>query len=136
MNREAVMDGFKVKVETVLKEEDVDSLLVSALEGGSNSWAVIEKYADRKKDKANGCKYISDYIMKGSGLMISNGVEEREDSKDFKKTWVNRLSIECALQTLATKYPNTFNDIITDNADAITGDMLLQICVLGDVIYG
>lgn len=97
---------------------------------------MIEKHVNRSKDNANGCKYLSDYILKGSGLVISNETEERRDSEDFKMATVTRAVVEEALQKLATDYPDIFNDIVTDNADAITGDMLLQICVMGDVIYG
>jgi hypothetical protein len=130
------MDGFKVVQENILDEETVDSLLVSALEGGSRDWATIEAHVDRKGDKAKGCKYLSDYVLKGSGIVISNETAEGTDGPDYRKTVVNRVTVEQALQRMAKQDPRAFQDIINDNADAITGDILLQICVLEKVVYG
>jgi hypothetical protein len=130
------MDGFKIKTEVELTESDVESLLVSALEGGSRDWAMIEAKVDGKNDKANGCKYLSDYVLKGSGLVISNGTEESSDNKDFVKTVVNRQRVQVALELMAQQDPSAFNDIKSDDCDAVTGDIFLQICVLGKVIYG
>lgn len=130
------MEGFKVKTEIELLESDVDSLLVSALEGGSRDWAMIEAKVDGKKDKANGCKYLSDYILKGSGLVISNGTEEDPKSKDFVKTTVTRDMVQGCLHLMARDYPAEFATIKSDDCDAVIGDMFLQLCVLGKVIYG
>jgi len=129
------MNKFKVVQENILDEQTVDSLLVSALEGGSRSWATIEGYVDRKGDKAKGCKYLSDYVLKGSGLVISNDMEETTTSPDYRKTIVNRDTVGQALQCMANQEPRAFQDIVNDNADAITGDILLQICVMEKVVY-
>ena len=40
------------------------------------------------------------------------------------------------LAIMADKYPKHMNDMINENFDAITGDVLLQCIVFGDVIYG
>ena len=40
------------------------------------------------------------------------------------------------LEVMADKYPNHFGDAIAGNDDATTGDVFLQCCVFGDVLYG
>ncbi len=126
---------FKIKTEVTVTEVDVDSLLVSALEGGSRDWATVEKHVDRARDKQAGCVYLSDYILKGSGLVISNGTAE-VPGPDFKEMIVDREVVKKALQLMASKEPQHFTNVVTDNADGETGDVLLQLCVLGEVVYG
>jgi hypothetical protein len=36
---------------------------------------------------------------------------------------------------LATKYPRHFADLVNENTDAITADVLLQCCLFGELIY-
>lgn len=40
------------------------------------------------------------------------------------------------LQVMAEKYPRHFGNLISDNDDAETGDVLLQCSVLGEIVYG
>jgi hypothetical protein len=44
-------------------------------------------------------------------------------------------SIGIGLDALATKYPRHFADLINENTDAITADVLLQCCLFGELIY-
>ena len=45
-------------------------------------------------------------------------------------------AIERGLQAMAEKFPKHFADILGENDDAITSDVLLQCCLFGYVIYG
>jgi hypothetical protein len=44
-------------------------------------------------------------------------------------------SIRRGLEDLATKYPRHFADLVNENTDAITADVLLQCCLFGELIY-
>jgi hypothetical protein len=44
-------------------------------------------------------------------------------------------SIARGLEDLSTKYPRHFADLINENTDAITADVLLQCCLFGELIY-
>jgi hypothetical protein len=37
---------------------------------------------------------------------------------------------------MADKYPRHIADILSENDDATTGDVFLQLCLFGDVVYG
>jgi hypothetical protein len=39
------------------------------------------------------------------------------------------------LDVLASDYPRHFADLVNENADSITADILLQCCLFGDVLY-
>ena len=45
-------------------------------------------------------------------------------------------AIEQGIQLLERLYPGLFADFIKENEDATTGDIFLQLCLYGEVIYG
>ena len=45
-------------------------------------------------------------------------------------------AVQRGLQTMAEKYPRHWGDFIRENEDAITGDVFIQCCLLGEVVYG
>lgn len=124
---------FPVNVVYDVKEEDIESLLTSAFEGGSNYWYRVEKKVNGREDKAKGCVYLSDYVLHGKGLIVSDFFGADKGDKVEKELTINQ--IQYGLQRMALKYPSHFRDIISDNCDAITGDVFLQCCLYGEIIY-
>ncbi len=55
---------------------------------------------------------------------------------DMPDTLLDLGTIRLGLQTMADKYPNHWHDFINDNEDATTGDVFLQCCLYGEVIFG
>jgi len=49
---------------------------------------------------------------------------------------LNDHSIQEGLKLMAQKCPIHFGDFLKDNHDAITADVFLQCCLLGDLVYG
>ena len=45
-------------------------------------------------------------------------------------------SIGLGLDALSIKYPRHFADLVNENTDAITADVLLQCCLFGELVYG
>jgi hypothetical protein len=113
--------SFQVKI--TISKEDIENLIVSAFEGGSNYWYQIES------------KTFGNYLetVFTHGLTVSNA---RSDEGKTKIGYLNKTTIQEALIKMEREFPRHFNDIRTDNADAITGDVFLQLAVLGEVIYG
>lgn len=37
---------------------------------------------------------------------------------------------------MAEKFPDHFGDLMSENGDSITDDVLIQCIVLGDIVYG
>lgn len=44
--------------------------------------------------------------------------------------------IQRGLELMARDYPHHWHDVVTQNQDAITGDVFLQLCLFGEVRYG
>jgi hypothetical protein len=49
---------------------------------------------------------------------------------------LNIQTITKGLQIMADQYPRHFNNFLDDNADAETGDVFLQCCLFGKLVYG
>lgn len=135
---------FEVKKKVTYS--DVASLLCSAFEGGSNYWAMISKVNKPKlEDKHifvnkdgtaddifnSGWTYATPFSKGGSIIFVD--VEEQDA---FEPATLNLESIQRGLDVMADKYERHFSDFLNENGDADTGDVFLQCCLFGDVIFG
>ena len=136
------MENFVVKFEVPVDE--IRSLLVGALEGGSNYWMRIENYkfpeGTTKDDFKTGkyavksscgywcIAYVLPFVENG-GVVIADDEDEKEYVLDLTK-------IQTGLQAMAVKAPRHFADFISENHDAETSDVFLQMCLFGELVYG
>jgi hypothetical protein len=119
--------------------------LCSALEGGSNYWYTIVEFVqpnkflnfsdvhqhDERKLNPEIYRHLDYPTNPGGALVIKD--KEDEDGKLY------RLDLNaCArgLQVMQEKYPRHFGAFLSEDDDAETGDVFLQCCLLGDVVYG
>jgi hypothetical protein len=66
-------------------------------------------------------------------------VNESDGPRDGKGDGHHELTgakVRAGLQVLATKYPHHFADIVGDNSDCTTGDVLVQCALFGEIVYG
>jgi hypothetical protein len=63
-------------------------------------------------------------------------VKYEEDREDYKPQPLTDTLLQAGLNIMAENYPKHLTAIIEENDDAITGDVLLQCSLLGDVVYG
>ena len=49
---------------------------------------------------------------------------------------LTREKLIAGLQVMASKYPRHFADVLNENDDAGTGDVFLQCCLFGEIIFG
>jgi len=123
----------------------LQGLLVSALEGGSNYW-----YRGADCDLAPGIEY-SDLQPSGKfadpddyfhplqiapfvpGCSISFLTHEDDDTTRHS---IDATKLAAALKLMHDKYPHHYANVITDNDDAETGDVLLQLAAFGELVYG
>lgn len=140
------MTGFMVPTEVSL--EIVRNLLCCAFEGGSNYWYDIAKavpppgltlkdYEDGGKGQdAKSYWHWSQLIptQEGGQLIITS--KEGDVINGNKKWTLDRNTIQQGLVTMREKYPSHFGDVISENEDATTGDVFLQSCLFGVLIYG
>lgn len=136
-------------------DKQISGMLTNAFEGGSNYWYHIEdyrfapgiKYADFCDSRVQGIGAIGRFcdpdcyfhpcqlipLQAGCAVIISDRSGEAEEEKTYE---LNREAINRGIQIMATKYLRHFADLMNENDDADTGDVFLQCCIFGDVIYG
>ena len=137
---------MKINVEIQIDEERIKNLLVSAFEGGSNYWYVIDSYnlgetglkisdfaEDGKMQDPDNYYHYCQLIpfVPGCSLVIADS--EDDDKKEYT---LDRAALIRGLSVMATKYPKHFADFMVEDDDATTGDVYLQCCLFGEAIYG
>jgi hypothetical protein len=127
-------------------EDRVSSLIVSAFEGGSNYWYLIDFKKSVKPSDENLWKFPDDSglndgktvyhhvqwpMSAGGRLFVTNHFGD-----EGEEGFLDRESIQKGLQVMAERYPKHFADFIAENDDGDTGDVFLQCAVLGQLVYG
>lgn len=142
-----------MKATIEITDNRIRDLLCSALEGGSNYWYTIlnnvlapDTTLDDYKHggKFNNGDYHPYYLIlpfvEGAGLMIgdveSDPEDEDENDEAFKPTLLNHAALERGINIMSKDYPQHFSDFITENDDAATGDVFLQLCLFGELVFG
>ncbi len=137
-----------MNIEVTIGIDRVRNLLCCAFEGGSNYWYVI---VDRRyppgfdaADYREGGKAQppDDYwhwsqilpLQDGGSLVIGT---KDDDEIDGSKQWtLDAQAIARGLVTMAEKYPRHYGSVLADNEDAETGDVFLQCCLFGKLVFG
>jgi hypothetical protein len=134
-----------------LSREDLIDLFITALEGGSNHWYYI-KHIPRDVSYAmnhlgsSGSDAIANYLMDG-GKIYFYDIEEvdiHDDSdalsvEDDDKGYLGYVDIDNILEgitILKRDYDDIYERILDEQYDANDADVFLQLCVMGEVVYG
>ena len=91
---------------------------------------VIEPPTLRFRSIENLSLRMVDYPLNEGG---SIGIVSTEPASDVFR--LDLKSIRRGLEDLATKYPRHFADLVNEDTDAITANVLLQCCLFGELIY-
>lgn len=111
------MKTFEVKTVRVVTAQEIDDIMVTALEGGINYWCDAVKV---DKPPTEEYKYASDVLTRGGTLKVY--VSEEDE--------IQVLTIEKLIKGLEM---TEFN---FDDYDAGDVDNVIQRALFGDVIYG
>ena len=146
-----------IEVTTSISIDRVREMLITGFESGSYSSFVIDGYDTNDKEVAldpeTGWPH-KDYpgyaywaTVEGCAVIVQDEYELEEyeyevtlpghdDAAEPPKLRLDLAAIKKGLQVMATKYPDQFNDIVSENDDTITGDVFIQCCLLGEAVYG
>lgn len=121
----------------ITDDKDVADLLVAAFEGGANYWigrmdVVSQGDGQFGSNDVNNDDYYPMCVL----APIRGGKLRITPDDDDKAYTLDRAAIQRGLQLMRTKYHRHWADFMTCDYDATTGDVLLQLAVLGDIVYG
>lgn len=111
-------------------QEDIDDIMASALEGGINYWCckaeVLGNYLG---------KYTSEQISRGGVLKLYDAEEDAVYVLTLSKL-LNGIT-----KAISEGYYSKYgwydgNEIDTCNVDACVADVIIQLAIFDDVIYG
>ncbi len=122
-----------------ITKEQIANLLCSAFEGGSNYWYMIVRHIEpTTRERFTGLDHYYPHIdhpLSPGGAIVIETLEK--DEINGQKEWtLDYAACEKGLQVMAEKYPSHFADFIQEEEDATTGDVYLQCCLFGEVVFG
>ena len=123
------MTEVEVKLKIKLSDQEIDSILSAAFEGGINYWAVK---VDPKDGDFKGTKYASEALSKGATLIIRT-----DDDGNLE---LDKDKFVSGLEKAIVKYPHLFRmnaeTLDIGYIDAEVADVIIQMAVFGEVVYG
>jgi hypothetical protein len=119
-----------VKIEITIPDEMISNLLCSAFEGGSNYWL----RSAGTVEAPSGVFDRTTAPLEPGGKVSIVLQEEAVTGKGVKYT-LDRDAILRGIVAMREKAPKHFGDALAENDDAETGDVFLQCCLFGEVVY-
>ena len=152
----------KEQLNRKLTKEDITDILVTALEGGSNYWYLIDLPENIKSYGQSKSEAVGEYILRGGSIdfydkeeyydvrrALKDGdynigdsddmVDEKSYQEDIENTKLGHIDMNRILEAITkikSEYPEVWKNILLENADAGDADVFLQLCVMGEVVYG
>ena len=127
---------------TIKREMDYDSfenLIVTALEGGSNYWYMIDldnstgfikKYADDSRPKSI---RIADALYNNEESSVT--ILDTEDEEETLGVLTHQ-SVRKTLEDFPKDHQWALDNVLTGDYDANDADVVFQVLVMDDVVYG
>jgi hypothetical protein len=150
----------KEALNRTLTKNNIIDLFVTSLEGGSNYWYYMDLPDNIKTYGQSTSEAVGEYILQG-GKIYFYDVEEYEnvvrnkekgeyniqgdliDQKSYKEdlddTYLGYVDMDKVLESIPIikkDYPEIWERILLEQADAGDADVFLQLCVMGKVVYG
>ena len=75
-------------------------------------------------------------LLPVKGGSVEFVLHDTDENDRPQRLTLGRPEILSGLKAMREKYKGHWNDVITENTDADTGDAFIQCCLFGEVIYG
>lgn len=133
------MTDFPVMVEQTIQinldipQDAAKGLLCTGFESGVAYWCCIEKYLPCGIDDECGGWAPAEVPFIGGTVVLS--ITDAGPGEE-NLLHLDLDAIQRGLKLMAANHPKHFADFMVENYDAITGDVFIQLCVFGEIIYG
>lgn len=123
------MDKFKVQITKEYTDEEMEDIVVTALEGGIGYWACLDNTTDDFKDQPKDTPtavWCWQLLKEGKELRF---LDEEDDGAEY------HLCLSCLLNGIRLATEQGFWDGDMDTLDALVADAILQYAIFNDIIY-
>lgn len=122
------MATFMVRITKEFTDDDLENIMITALEGGIGYWACLDN-SDWNQQPADmpTSEYAWKILQDGGTLHF---LDEEDDGAEYF------LDLSSLLDGIGKCIANKDWDGDMDNIDAIVADMIIQYAIFGSVIYG
>lgn len=128
------MNVFSYSVD--VPAQRVADLLTTAIEGGWSPWLRVVRPLDGLPIGHHWYSSGDSLQIDGWGFTASyDGPGDEEGSGASVKTVV-ASDLSRALSLMAEKEPSQLAAFMSEDEDAVTGDVFMQLLLMGDVVYG
>jgi hypothetical protein len=143
-----------------LTKNDLIDLFVTALEGGSNHWYYMDLPDNIRTYGKSTSEAVGEFILQGGKIYFydveeyENVIRNKEDgeydiqggiinqksyNEDLDETYLGYVDMDKVLESIPIikkDYHEIWERILLEQGDAGDADVFLQLCVMGEVIYG
>lgn len=143
-----------------LTKEDIIDLFVTALEGGSNYWYYMDLPDNIKSYGQFISEAVGEYILQGNKVYFYDDelrsevirnfnrgeykiegdiIDQKRFDEDIDETYLGYVDMDKILDSIPvikTEYPEIWENILLEQADAGDADVFLQLCVMGEIVFG
>lgn len=121
-----------IQIEKPITESDIEGVIVTSFEGGSNYWMGLDNSTPEWKEKPKGeplSTWATKLLLEGKEIKVFD-IEEDMDDDD----WI--ITLEKILNGIKLNYINRPHDADIGQGDAITADCILQYAMFGELVFG
>jgi hypothetical protein len=127
-----------IKIEKQITQQHFESIIVGALEGGSNYWYDLK--LDEFKSQLSESTKDESLSMRIAEALYTNpefkmNVYDYEDEGELLGT-VTQESMLDGLVIAALDYDWHFNNLMSEHDDAETADVMFQLAAMKDIVFG
>jgi hypothetical protein len=126
-------EQLKAKLDQIRQD-----LLCNAFEGGSNYWYRIEEFNYPAGTSRKDVEYphLALPFLKGGSLLISTGGDHPNPNRKDGFWTLNHAALIKGWKLMHDEAPRHYGNAISEDHDAETGDVYLQMCLFGEVVFG
>ena len=143
---------MEMTIKINIPTESLEEMLVTALEGGINYWGCLDgedisvfhkwfeekiEAGELKRDENIHYRWM-DAMFQGCPYKIAVYDVEEDDEDEEPLGYLSMENIGKGLQLAMRDYPSVYAQHFPeyDSGDVISADVLFQLMVMGDVVYG
>lgn len=114
-------------------DENIDDIMVTALEGGINYWcgSALPKDEDYK-----GADYASHAVSKGATLILTDVEDESEEWELTREKLLEGVSKYLSLNNPADIVDEETGELDACMIDADVADCILQLALFNEIVFG